>query len=36
MKAMNAKLGISAWRNIVEAISIRFLRHPFEFDETEE
>ena len=36
MKAMNAKLGISAWRNMVEAISIRFLRHPFEFDETEE
>jgi superfamily II DNA helicase RecQ len=36
VKAMDAKLGNSSWRNIVEAISVRFLRRPFEFDRDDE
>jgi hypothetical protein len=35
-KGMDVKMNISAWRNMVEAISIKFLRHAFEFDEDEE
>jgi primosomal protein N' len=33
---MNVKMNINAWRNIVEAISQKSLRHPFEFDLDEE
>ena len=36
MKAMDTKLSISSWRNSVEAITRRFLVHPFEFDKDEE
>jgi hypothetical protein len=36
MKGMDAKLGISSWRNMIEAIGQRFLQHPFEFDRDEE
>lgn len=35
-KGMNVKMNINAWRNMVEAISQKFLRHPFEFDSDEE
>jgi hypothetical protein len=35
-KGMNVRMNINAWRNMVEAISQRFLRHPFEFDSDEE
>jgi hypothetical protein len=35
MKAMDAKLGLSSWRNMIEAIGQRFLKHPFEFDPDE-
>lgn len=36
IKAMDAKLGTSSWRNIIEAIGKRFLTRPFEFDQDEE
>jgi superfamily II DNA helicase RecQ len=36
LKAMDAPLSISSWRNCVEAISQRFLVHPFEVDKDEE
>lgn len=32
MKGMDAKLGISSWRNMIEAIGKQFLKHLFEFD----
>jgi hypothetical protein len=32
MKAMDAKLGLSSWQNMIEAIRQWFLKHPFEFD----
>ena len=32
---MDAKLGISSWRNMIEAIGQRFLQHPFEFEQDE-
>ncbi|KFY89659.1 hypothetical protein V498_06352, partial [Pseudogymnoascus sp. VKM F-4517 (FW-2822)] len=35
-KGMNVKMNINAWRNMVEAISQKFLQHPFEFDSDEE
>ncbi|KFZ24703.1 hypothetical protein V502_00818, partial [Pseudogymnoascus sp. VKM F-4520 (FW-2644)] len=35
-KGINVKMNIDAWRNMVEAISQKFLRHPFEFDSDEE
>lgn len=33
---MNIKMNINAWSNMVEDISQKFLRHPFEFDTEEE
>jgi len=35
-KSMDTKLNISAWRNIIEAISVQYLHHPFEFDQADE
>jgi superfamily II DNA or RNA helicase len=35
VKGMDAKLGISSWRNMIEAIGQRFLQHPFEFEQDE-
>lgn len=36
LKCMNAAIGISLWQNIVEAISNRYIKHPFEFEEDAE
>jgi hypothetical protein len=35
-KGMNVKMNINAWRNFAEAISQKWLRHPFEFETDEE
>jgi hypothetical protein len=35
-QGIGVKMNINAWRNMAEAISHKFLRHPFEFDEDDE